>query len=173
MALKDQDNFKFLNISWFGTWKKCCYIYIYIYMFNWVWNQWFNRNAAMFKNIISEFNEVYCQCIVKMLRHFEEINLLQAMEFVVNDNDCLANHLTTDLTLQRMTSLSIKTSRWNHYFPYSSENFGHQKQLIVFKKVKACSIYFVFEPYIFFVKQPGVTLSISPSQLFYNIYFEV
>ena len=53
----------------------------------------------MLKNIISEFNGVRCQCIVKMLRHFEEINLLQAMpmEFVVNDN-----FLTTDLALQRM-----------------------------------------------------------------------
>ena len=48
----------------------------------------------MFKDIISEFNEVCCQCIVKMLSHFEEINLLQAMpmEFVVNDNFLLISH---------------------------------------------------------------------------------
>ena len=90
MAPKDQDNFKFLNISWFGTWKKCSF-----FIFNWVWNEWSSRNVSMFKNVIPVFNEVCCQCIVKMLRHFEEINLLQAMEFVVN-------HLTTDLALQRM-----------------------------------------------------------------------
>ena len=62
----------------------------------------------MFKNIISEFNEVYCQCIVKMLRHFEEINLLRAMEFVVNENDCLANHLTTDLANHLTTDLALQ-----------------------------------------------------------------
>jgi hypothetical protein len=42
------------------------------------------------------------KCIVKMSRHFEGINLLQAMEFVVNDNVLLTTSVTIDLALQRI-----------------------------------------------------------------------
>jgi hypothetical protein len=120
-----------------------------------------------------------------MLRHFKG-NEFSSGNGICCQRQCLANHVTVDLALQRMVftlhlNIAIKSlfsilkrKVWSLY----------QKQLYS-KKVKACSIYFVFEPYILFVKQPGVTLFISSSlvkfiirvvlqYLFWsiNIYFE-